>query len=79
MSLKPRREKVDISGYTDHTGPDRINLPLSLKRAEALKAYLVSKGVAADRMNVFGEGKDMSVDKKDIYSEKARKAEVKKH
>ena len=70
--------KVDIRGYTDHTGSDRINLPLSLKRAEALKTYLVSKGIAADRMNVFGEGKDLSVDKKDIYSEKARKAEVKK-
>ena len=70
--------KVDIRGYTDHTGSDRINRPLSLKRAEALKTYLVSKGIAADRMNVFGEGKDMSVDKRESYSEKARKAEVKK-
>ena len=71
--------KVDIRGYTDHTGTDRINLPLSLKRAEALKTYLVSKGIPADRMNTFGEGKDMSVDEKDIYTEKARKVEVKKH
>ena len=71
--------KVDIRGYTDHTGTDRINLPLSLKRAEALKSYLVGKGVSADRMSAFGEGKDMSVDQKDIYTEKARKVEVKKH
>ena len=71
--------KVDIRGYTDHTGTDRINLPLSLKRAEALKTYLVSKGIPADRMSTFGEGKDMSVDQKDIYTEKARKVEVKKH
>ena len=71
--------KVDIRGYTDHTGTDRINLPLSLKRAEALKSYLVGKGVSADRMSTFGEGKDMSVDQKDIYTEKARKVEVKKH
>ena len=71
--------KVDIRGYTDHTGTDRVNLPLSLKRAEALKAYLVSKGIPAARMNTFGEGKDMSVDKQDIYTEKARKVEVKKH
>lgn len=71
--------KVDIRGYTDHTGTDRVNLPLSLKRAEALKSYLVGKGVSADRMSAFGEGKDMSVDQKDIYTEKARKVEVKKH
>ena len=71
--------KVDIRGYTDHTGTDRVNLPLSLKRAEALKVYLVSKGIPAARMNTFGEGKDMSVDKQDIYTEKARKVEVKKH
>ena len=71
--------KVDIRGYMDHTGTDRINLPLSLKRAEALKTYLVSKGIPADRMSTFGEGKDMSVDQKDIYTEKARKVEVKKH
>ena len=72
-------EKADIRGYTDHTGTDRVNLPLSLKRAEALKSYLVGKGVSADRMSAFGEGKDMSVDQKDIYTEKARKVEVKKH
>ena len=30
-------------------------------------------------MSTFGEGKDMSVDQKDIYTEKARKVEVKKH
>ncbi len=71
--------KVDIRGYTDHTGTDRINLPLSLKRAEALKTYLIGKGIPANRMNTFGEGKDMSVEQKDIYTEKARKAEVKKH
>lgn len=71
--------KVDIRGYTDHTGTDRINVPLSLKRAGALKTYLVGKGISADRMSTFGEGKDMSVDQKDIYTEKARKVEVKKH
>ena len=71
--------KVDIRGYTDHTGTDRVNLPLSLKRAEALKSYLTGKGIPAGRMKTFGEGKDMSVDQKDIYTEKARKVEVKKH
>lgn len=70
--------KVDIRGYADHTGPDRINLPLSLERAEALRNYLLKKGISADRMKVFGEGKDMTVDQKDIYTEKARKVKVSK-
>lgn len=69
---------VNIYGYTDHTGTDRINLPLSLKRAGALKTYLISKGIPAERMKTFGEGKDMSVEQKDIYTEKARKVKVKK-
>ncbi|MFR4038650.1 MAG: OmpA family protein [Butyricimonas faecalis] len=43
--------KVDIRGYTDHTGTDRVNLPLSLKRAEALKVYLIGKHF--DRSNEY--------------------------
>jgi OmpA-OmpF porin, OOP family len=47
---------VSVSGYTDNTGTDKINLPLSKKRADATKAYLVSKGIAADRMTTAGYG-----------------------
>lgn len=50
-----------------------------LETCEALKSYLTGKGIPAGRMKTFGEGKDMSVDQKDIYTEKARKVEVKKH
>lgn len=70
--------KVNIRGYADHTGTDKINLPLSLKRAESMRDYLLGKGISADRMKVFGEGKDMTVEQKDIYTEKARKVKVTK-
>lgn len=70
--------KVNIRGYADHTGTDKINLPLSLKRAESMRDYLLRKGISADRMKVFGEGKDMTVEQKDIYTEKARKVKVTK-
>lgn len=69
---------VNIRGYADHTGTDKINLTLSLKRAEALRDYLIKKGIPSNRMKVFGEGKDKTVDQKDIYSEKARKVKVTK-
>ncbi len=40
--------KVRVVGHTCPTGSDRNNFPLSQKRADAVKAYLVSKGVPAD-------------------------------
>ncbi len=39
--------KVDITGHTCPTGSDRNNFPLSQKRADAVKNYLVSKGLDA--------------------------------
>jgi outer membrane protein OmpA-like peptidoglycan-associated protein len=40
--------KVRVVGHTCPTGSDRNNFPLSQKRADAVKAYLVSKGVPAN-------------------------------
>jgi outer membrane protein OmpA-like peptidoglycan-associated protein len=40
--------KVRIIGHTCPTGSDRNNFPLSQKRADAVKAYLISKGVSAN-------------------------------
>ena len=47
---------IDI-GYTDRIGSKAYNLKLSNRRAETVKAYLVSKGVAADRILAKGKGK----------------------
>jgi outer membrane protein OmpA-like peptidoglycan-associated protein len=51
-------EKIEIEGYTDDTGDSKYNHALSLKRAETVKAYLVSKGVAADRLTTKGFGEE---------------------
>jgi len=48
--------KIEISGYTDTTGRDELNLMLSQKRAEALAAALKQSGVAASRMTAEGYG-----------------------
>ncbi|HEX8040070.1 MAG TPA: OmpA family protein [Chryseosolibacter sp.] len=48
--------KVEISGHTDNSGTPSYNLSLSGKRAESVYDYLVSHGVAADRLFAKGYG-----------------------
>ena len=39
-----------VEGHTDNTGTDAINDPLSQRRAQSVSSYLVSQGVAANRL-----------------------------
>jgi OOP family OmpA-OmpF porin len=48
--------KVLIEGHTDSVGPEDYNMGLSLKRAKAVEDYIVSQGVAEERMDVKGLG-----------------------
>jgi outer membrane protein OmpA-like peptidoglycan-associated protein len=48
--------KVEIQGHTDAIGDPAYNQDLSQRRAEAVRDYLVGKGVAADRMTAVGYG-----------------------
>ena len=47
---------VTIIGHTDNTGSDSVNNPLSIDRAEAARDYLVSRGVARQRIATDGRG-----------------------
>ena len=47
---------VYVNGYTDNTGSDAINNPLSQKRANAVADFLKVKGVAANRLKATGLG-----------------------
>ncbi len=48
--------KISIEGHTDNTGKEAANQKLSEKRAEAVKAYFVKKGISADRLVTVGYG-----------------------
>lgn len=52
---------IEIIGHTDATGSDAINLPLSAKRAESTRDYLIAQKVAADRFTTQGWGSDQPV------------------
>ncbi len=48
--------RIELSSHTDSRGKDKYNMALSQKRAQAAVNYLVSKGIARDRMVAKGYG-----------------------
>lgn len=70
---------VTVDGHTDNSGTDKINTPLSLKRANAAKAYMVSKGIAASRMTTAGFGSKQPIEnnKTPAGRKKNRRIEIK--
>jgi outer membrane protein OmpA-like peptidoglycan-associated protein len=52
----PRIKLVEVQGHTDTAGPDAKNLKLSDARAKSVMDYLVSKGVAKERLVAKGYG-----------------------
>lgn len=57
-----RQFAIEVGGHTDKRGGDRINMPLSQKRAEAVRAYLIGKGVDPDQLTARGYGSSRPVD-----------------
>ena len=53
--------KVEIQGHTDNVGKYHYNMELSDRRARAVRAYLISKGVPAARLTAHGYGPDLPI------------------
>lgn len=53
--------KFEVAGYTDNIGTDADNLKLSQSRAESVRAYMILKGVAADRLVATGYGAERPI------------------
>jgi outer membrane protein OmpA-like peptidoglycan-associated protein len=47
--------KVLVTGHTDTVGSDRYNQALSVRRAQSVKAEMVSQGIAADGISIEGK------------------------
>ncbi|MGH8682353.1 MAG: outer membrane protein OmpA, partial [Burkholderiales bacterium] len=54
-------EVIIAIGHTDSVGGDAYNQALSVRRAEAVKAYLVSKGIEPNRIYTEGKGKTQPI------------------
>ncbi len=48
--------QVEISGHTDSVGSDEYNQALSLRRAQAVRNWLVQRGIRSDRLRTVGKG-----------------------
>ncbi len=77
--LKPVTLEVIIAiGHTDAVGGNEYNQRLSVRRAEAVKAYLVSKGIEPNRIYTEGKGKTQPIadNRTDAGRAKNRRTEV---
>ena len=50
------KSAILVTGYTDNTGNDSINLPLSQARAQSVKNYLAGQGISGSRIDAQGLG-----------------------
>lgn len=54
-------QTVTATGHTDSVGPTRYNAQLSEKRAEAVKTYLVGKGLQPDMIEAVGKASESPI------------------
>ncbi len=71
-------EVIIAVGHTDSVGADAYNQKLSVKRADAVKAYLVTKGIEKNRVYTEGKGEKQPVadNKTDAGRSKNRRVEI---
>ena len=69
--------EIELAGHTDSIGSDEYNMELSQKRADSVKKYLESKGIAANRMIAkgYGETKPIAPNGEDWGREQNRRVE----
>jgi outer membrane protein OmpA-like peptidoglycan-associated protein len=76
---KAKNWTLEIQGHTDDKGGDDFNMKLSQNRADAVKNYLITKGVLLDSITAkgFGESKPLVPNDSDANREKNRRVEFK--
>jgi OOP family OmpA-OmpF porin len=56
LQQNPSLTDITITGYTDRIGKPKYNQKLSERRANAVREYLVSKGIDGSRLKAVGQG-----------------------
>ena len=69
-------EVIIAVGHTDSIGTDAYNQKLSIRRAEAVKAYLMGKGIDANRIYTEGKGEKQPVESNKTAAGRAKNRRV---
>ena len=67
---------IVVEGYTDSVGSDTANMKLSQGRADAVRSFLVSKGLPSDKVTAVGKGKSNPVAPNDTADGRANNRRV---
>ena len=58
--------KLSVAAYADERGPQKYNEPLSARRGQSVKDFLIANGVSADKIEVTAHGEDQQLDKNTV-------------
>ena len=75
-SKRGSNQQVRVIGHADASGTPEVNDALSLRRAEAVKAYLVQKGADPDMLIVIGDGAKNPVNPANPLGAENRRVEI---
>ena len=67
--------RIQVTGHTDNSGPEALNVALSAERAATVRAALVARGIPADSIRALGEGSASPVDGLDAADPANRRIE----
>lgn len=56
LERHPEYALIEVAGHTDNRGPESFNLLLSLRRAQAVRSWLMNHGIPSERLRVAGYG-----------------------
>jgi outer membrane protein OmpA-like peptidoglycan-associated protein len=78
LDKTPRIQLLEVGVHSDERGAEEFNLRITGERAQAIKTYLVSKGVAADRLQArgYGESKPLCAEHNEACWSRNRRTEL---
>jgi large repetitive protein len=76
VKANPQVKRIRIEGHTDDVGGGKKNMELSQARAEAVRNFLIKKGVEPDRLQAVGYGDTRPLDKRKTADARAKNRRV---